>query len=283
MDKEQEEGENDWLKYASTSMQGWRVSQEDAHNAIIDFAGNSALFAVYDGHGGSEVAAYAAENLPAILQQNENFKKGDIEKALTECFIDFDKTLLTEDVAAILQSLKESAEGKPKNRPKESEDDEGELWEEAAALSKEAEVSVDKIVKEYMKMNKRLHDHFGIVYEKESAEHSVERIVKRRRVIEVTEEGDAPAEANGKDVKDENGTPKKNGVVSKSDTEEPKTEDAPSDDTIAQFSDTDEATEDTEKLTLKTTVEVTTKKPLSNGDNTSEIESKDNGDGENTK
>jgi hypothetical protein len=58
-EKEQDEGENEWIRFASTSMQGWRAHQEDSHNNILDFGdpdNSCSLFGVYDGHGGSEVA-----------------------------------------------------------------------------------------------------------------------------------------------------------------------------------------------------------------------------------
>lgn len=73
------------------------------------------------------MSQYAAENLPAILLENEHFKKGDLETALRECFIDFDKTLITEDVVAILRSLKEESEGKDKSTRKLRETDEEEV------------------------------------------------------------------------------------------------------------------------------------------------------------
>lgn len=66
---EQESGSNQLMAYATGSMQGWRLNmvsdeqlifQEDAH--IVDLAfnneNNRALFGVFDGHGGREVAAY---------------------------------------------------------------------------------------------------------------------------------------------------------------------------------------------------------------------------------
>lgn len=38
-------------------MQGWRVSMEDAHINNLNIDGNdSALFGIFDGHGGKEVA-----------------------------------------------------------------------------------------------------------------------------------------------------------------------------------------------------------------------------------
>ena len=90
LEKHSEDGQNESLGYGSSSMQGWRVSQEvhtslllapsfqfsfplqyrnpipnflllhpsplqDAHNSILDFEAGKSLFAVYDGHGGHEV------------------------------------------------------------------------------------------------------------------------------------------------------------------------------------------------------------------------------------
>lgn len=57
-EKETESGQDDRLQYAATSMQGWRVNQEDAHNCILSYDSpqvpNASFFAVYDGHGGRE-------------------------------------------------------------------------------------------------------------------------------------------------------------------------------------------------------------------------------------
>jgi protein phosphatase PTC2/3 len=42
--------------YGVSSMQGWRVSMEDAHTAVLNMAPETgkriAFFAVFDGHGG---------------------------------------------------------------------------------------------------------------------------------------------------------------------------------------------------------------------------------------
>lgn len=53
---------------------------QDAHNAILDYGVNSSLFAVYDGHGGSEVAKYCALHLPEFIKENAVYKSGDFEK-----------------------------------------------------------------------------------------------------------------------------------------------------------------------------------------------------------
>jgi protein phosphatase 1G len=47
------------FNYAVGSMQGWRDEMEDAHITKPELTKNQSLFAVFDGHGGSEVAEYA--------------------------------------------------------------------------------------------------------------------------------------------------------------------------------------------------------------------------------
>ena len=54
-------------------MQGWRKSNEDAHITAIDFVPGVSLFAVFDGHGGSEVAKYCDKHFIKMLQEDENF------------------------------------------------------------------------------------------------------------------------------------------------------------------------------------------------------------------
>ena len=54
--KNSESGENEHYYYGVSSMQGWRVSMEDAHSVVLNLSPQSkqaiAWFAVYDGHGG---------------------------------------------------------------------------------------------------------------------------------------------------------------------------------------------------------------------------------------
>ena len=51
------EGISKIIDYGAVEMQGWRKSMEDAHITKTDFGGdpNAALFAVFDGHGGTLV------------------------------------------------------------------------------------------------------------------------------------------------------------------------------------------------------------------------------------
>lgn len=71
---ESDDWSNDWLSVGMTSAQGWRAHQEDAHVCELEFDQNSALFAVFDGHNGPEVARYAAEKLPQHIKLRQSNK-----------------------------------------------------------------------------------------------------------------------------------------------------------------------------------------------------------------
>lgn len=129
--------ENDELRVASSSMQGWRVSQEDAHNAIINFDNKTSLFAVYDGHGGHEVAEYTAKKLPAFIKMNKDYQKGNIKKALVDSFVEFDHTIVKRDVVAELKRIA----GKP--------EDDIEDEEEVDNLYQEATMPIEEVIAKY--------------------------------------------------------------------------------------------------------------------------------------
>ena len=60
---------------------------EDAHCHWYDANSDTALFGVFDGHGGKGVSLWVAERLPKLLEQNARFKSGDYAQALHECFM----------------------------------------------------------------------------------------------------------------------------------------------------------------------------------------------------
>mmetsp|Transcript_28171 Transcript_28171/g.76374 ORF Transcript_28171/g.76374 Transcript_28171/m.76374 type:complete len:152 (-) Transcript_28171:1498-1953(-) len=89
-EKETHQGvtKDEQLKFGLSSMQGWRVHMEDAHIAegdlyALDASGNGtstkislpghALFAVYDGHGGTFAAMYSGNNFLRILSKQTKF------------------------------------------------------------------------------------------------------------------------------------------------------------------------------------------------------------------
>ncbi|KAF2809723.1 protein phosphatase-like protein 2c [Mytilinidion resinicola] len=112
VEKHSDNGEGETLIYGVSSMQGWRISMEDAHAAVLDLHVDGAetsnkvastpldqrlsFFGVYDGHGGDKVAIYTGEFLHKIVAKQEAFKKGDIEQALKDGFLATDRAILTD-------------------------------------------------------------------------------------------------------------------------------------------------------------------------------------------
>ena len=95
---------------------------QDDHNCCLEFDEDTSLFAVYDGHGGHEVAAYCSKNLPDFIKNTDAYKKGDIKQALIDAFLEFDATLAKPEIIAI---LKEIAGTRLSDAEKGDEDDSG--------------------------------------------------------------------------------------------------------------------------------------------------------------
>ncbi|KAI5697131.1 hypothetical protein M8J75_005695 [Diaphorina citri] len=141
------EGSN--LTCGASSMQGWRIYQEDAHNVIIDFDENKSLFAVYDGHGGSEVAVYTSQHLPEFIKKTEQFKKGNYKQALIDAFMEFDESLIKDEVMAILKTLKKENEGEDSYPATDEDalDDDGD--ENVSNLYEEATMPLSEVISRY--------------------------------------------------------------------------------------------------------------------------------------
>ncbi|KAB7507124.1 putative protein phosphatase [Armadillidium nasatum] len=138
-DKVSSDEHNEILICGASSMQGWRIYQEDAHNTCLNYDENQALFAVYDGHGGSEVAVYTAAELPEFIKKTESYKNGKYSQALTDAFLDFDSTLVESDVQAILKEIAGSKE-------KDDSDYDG---EEVDHLCREASMPLEEVIAKY--------------------------------------------------------------------------------------------------------------------------------------
>ncbi|XP_046964798.1 probable protein phosphatase 2C 11 isoform X2 [Vanessa cardui] len=142
---------NDKLECGASSMQGWRVNQEDAHNTILDYDENTSMFAVYDGHGGAEVATYCSQNLPNFIKNTEAYKNGDMVKALTDAFLGFDASIATKEVMDILKELAGEI-----NPPGPSDNDESED-ENISNLYKEAKLPLQEVLAKYENKLTSLH------------------------------------------------------------------------------------------------------------------------------
>ena len=86
-------------------MQGWRISMEDAHSAVLELLPKDhpdaaahksklAFFGVYDGHGGDKVALFTGEHLHDIITKQATFKEADYAQALKDGFLATDRAIL---------------------------------------------------------------------------------------------------------------------------------------------------------------------------------------------
>ncbi|XP_021207737.1 probable protein phosphatase 2C T23F11.1 isoform X1 [Bombyx mori] len=84
----------------SSCMQGWRVSMDDSHTHILSLPDDpgTAFFAVYDGHGGSNIAEHAGKHLHKYITARPEYHLGNIEEALKQGFLDLDRAMLEEDM-----------------------------------------------------------------------------------------------------------------------------------------------------------------------------------------
>ncbi|XP_077420446.1 protein phosphatase 1G isoform X2 [Vanacampus margaritifer] len=145
--KTSSDGGNSTMSYGFSAMQGWRVSMEDAHNCIPEFDVETAMFSVYDGHGGEEVALYCSKYLPDIIKEQNTYKDGKLQKALEDAFLAIDCKITTEDVIKELVQIA----GRPiKELPTKNVADEDDVDnEEAALLHEEATMTIEELLVRY--------------------------------------------------------------------------------------------------------------------------------------
>uniref|UniRef100_A0A3Q2YEB0 protein-serine/threonine phosphatase n=1 Tax=Hippocampus comes TaxID=109280 RepID=A0A3Q2YEB0_HIPCM len=122
--KTSSDGGNSTMSYGFSAMQGWRVSMEDAHNCIPEFDEETAMFSVYDGHGGEEVALYCSKYLPDIIKEQKTYKDGKLQKALEDAFLAIDCRITTEDVIKELVQIAGRPIEEPPIQKVADEDDE---------------------------------------------------------------------------------------------------------------------------------------------------------------
>lgn len=84
--------------WGMSAFKGRRPTMEDTHVAINNFGDNphDALFGIFDGHGGREVADYVANKLPGKLLEKIKESPQNTPGALTAAFLELDATIPTE-------------------------------------------------------------------------------------------------------------------------------------------------------------------------------------------
>jgi len=136
-DKDSEDGEHGFLRYGASAMQGWRKGMEDAHIALGALPGSSSsengsttqlsMFAVFDGHGGPEVANFCKVHMPHQIQALPEFQAGDFEGALKRVFHRMDELLESGEHRDELTQYKKASEARPQATGSEEEDSNGVL------------------------------------------------------------------------------------------------------------------------------------------------------------
>ncbi|KEG15400.1 putative protein phosphatase 2C [Trypanosoma grayi] len=86
-------GENPWLSYGFSCMQGWRRTMEDDHVAMLCDGGG--FFGVFDGHSGSSAAKFCGGNIFNFISKTQAFAEKNYQKALYDGFISIDQHLHT--------------------------------------------------------------------------------------------------------------------------------------------------------------------------------------------
>ncbi|CAH9104679.1 unnamed protein product [Cuscuta europaea] len=89
-EKHLEDGENEQLRFGLATMQGWRTSMEDAHASYPNLDSSTSFFAVYDGHGGDEVAKFCAKYLHEQFLNHEAYSAGDLSTSIQKSFLRMD-------------------------------------------------------------------------------------------------------------------------------------------------------------------------------------------------
>lgn len=113
-DKESEGGGDAQYSYGVCAMQGWRTDMEDAHIVALDVddekKGNMALFGVFDGHGGKEVAKFCAVHMARVLKGTDGYKQGNLSEALRQAYLGMDEVMKKKEHMAELEAFKGGSE-----------------------------------------------------------------------------------------------------------------------------------------------------------------------------
>ena len=119
-EKQSGSGRGAFFEYGFSGMQGWRVDMEDAHISESDLGYSMpgvGMFAVFDGHGGAEVANFCAKHMPTKVRSSD---ERDWALNLRHAFESMDEMLRLPEYLSELPSLKAQ---KPNHHDEESSSD----------------------------------------------------------------------------------------------------------------------------------------------------------------
>ena len=108
-DKDSHAGVGADFVFGGCGMQGWRKSMEDAEILLPKLSPDrrdTAMFAVFDGHGGTEVSKFCRKYMPGELQKTRPFQEGQLGKGLVEVFHRMDEMVDDGSFGAELEALR---------------------------------------------------------------------------------------------------------------------------------------------------------------------------------
>jgi len=185
VEKESQDESHSHLEFGVSGMQGWRVSMEDAHCTIADVDGKSnALFGVFDGHGGDEVAKYCAENFHKFLLDNDAYTEGNVKIALKDSFMNIDQALTTDEVIEELKAIAGL------NGPEEEEEEDRE--NEVAMLLEDANMPMEQLLERFKENVKEKLRGSGLLVEEEEEEEEEKEDVKKSELTNGSSEAHVP-------------------------------------------------------------------------------------------
>ena len=125
-EKDSFDGENNYVRFGSSAMQGWRYRMEDAHLHSLNNS-NLDIFGVFDGHGGKEVSNFVKNHFIQEFMNNQNTKYENIPNSLIETFLKMDELMKSpkgkEELTELNKISKEEDDEQDKKNKKNNEKD----------------------------------------------------------------------------------------------------------------------------------------------------------------
>jgi hypothetical protein len=130
------------VAWGASAMQGWRRTMEDEHVAVAGIGGrdDSCVFAVFDGHGGSEVSKYCKVHLLSVLEEDPMFMRGspgEVSVALQAAFHRLDRNMRSPAAVGELMEYKWQA---PDSASDDGESEASDMREQVADTIRGAQV-----------------------------------------------------------------------------------------------------------------------------------------------
>ena len=94
-DKEKEEGENDYLKFLSCNIQGWKNLNENTFISKISQGNdnNYDIFCIFEGNNGNEVSNFVKNHFHLELLNNINSSPSRIKEAINKTFLEMNELM----------------------------------------------------------------------------------------------------------------------------------------------------------------------------------------------